>query len=510
MYPVRESTTALLIIATFACGEGGGVTTPLPVAATPQTLEIAAGDGQRVLLGGALPEPLQVRVIGSDQKPLPAITVDWSVTQGEGAVDPPRSTTDAAGQSRTQVTVGGTAGTIVVRASVDQLAPVNFSLTVTAPAPAPPSGRLTTGSRHTCRLLGERLWCWGNNDSGQLGDGTTVTRLTPVLVAGDLSFAEVTAGGSHTCGITNDAFTYCWGSNAKGQLGDGTTLDSHSPQLVAAAVGFTQVSAGGSHSCGLSNLGTVYCWGWNSKGQLGDGTMEDRHSPNRVLGGVEFVSLTVGDAASEAGGEFSCGVTAPGTTYCWGRNFSGQLGDGSGMTQLTPVRVAGDLSFDLVSGGGSHACALSGTSAFCWGTYGLGNGTQSTTFGPGPVTGGLSFLSVSAGGHHTCGLADGGIACWGHNDFGQLGDGTTTEALSPVPVTGSEGFIEVSAGGKHSCAATATGETYCWGSNEYGQLGDGSTTDRPAPTPVVLRLCCQMNTGADERRPALLCACALD
>jgi alpha-tubulin suppressor-like RCC1 family protein len=501
----------MLALLQVACGGGSDVTTPLPPSPTPRELRILSGDGQRVQIGAALTDPLRVSVIGSDELPVEGETVHWSVVEGAATLNPLQGRTDAAGEAETRVTIGGSAGTIMVRAAVDQLAPVNFSVTVTSPPAPPGSAQLATGNRHTCRLVGETLWCWGHNDSGQLGDGTIVDRHTAASVAGDMSFAAVSAGGSHTCGITTEGSTYCWGSNSKGQLGDGTLVDQAKPKQVAPDLTFVEVNAGGSHTCGLTASREAYCWGWNSRGQLGDGTTDDRHTPTPVSGEISFVTLSVGDAASEAGGEFSCGVTFSGATFCWGRNFSGQLGDGTGITQLTPVRVLETVGFTLVRGGGSHACALAGdTRAFCWGTYGLGNGSQSTELRPMGVAGGLTFLSISAGGHHTCGVDNRGVICWGHNDFGQLGDGTSTEQLSPVRVPTSETIAEVSAGGKHSCGATATGETYCWGSNEYGQLGDGSTIDRLAPTLVSLPLCCQTSTHAMARRQAHLCACALD
>jgi alpha-tubulin suppressor-like RCC1 family protein len=465
-----------------ACGEGTGVTPP-PPPPTAQELQIVSGNGQ-VTLPGGVTSPLRVRVIGSDEQPLAGISVQWSVTEGQASLDPTQTTTNAGGEAETNVQTGATPGSVVVRAATGNLVPVTFSITTISPPSA--SIPVTTGNRHTCKLTAGVASCWGDNGFGQLGDGTRTDRRTPALVAGGLSFGEVSAGGSHTCGVTAEGEAYCWGSNSFGQLGDGSTTDRSNPVLVGGGLSFASVSAGGSHTCGLTTVGTAFCWGWNSKGQLGDGTQADRHSPVLVLGDLSFLTLTTGDAATEAGGEFSCGITGTGA-YCWGRNFSGQLGDGSGETQLTPVRVAGDVGFAAVSGGGSHACAvtLTGT-AHCWGTYGLGNGNGSTRLTPAPVEGGASFVIVSAGGHHTCGVtAAGATTCWGHNESAQLGDGGKTDQESPVLVSGGVSFSAVSAGGKHSCGVTAAEEIYCWGSNTYGQLGDGTTRDRLIPTAVL-------------------------
>ena len=491
MYRLRESPAAciaLLALSALACGDDGGgdgLTPPPPPPPPPsvQELQIVSGNGQ-IARPGAAVAPLRVRVVGSDGAPFAGASVEWSVTEGQASLDPARGPTDAAGEAETHVEQG-TVGAIVVRAEVASLTPVTFSITIVNPPSA--STPVTAGNRHTCKLTAGVASCWGDNGQGQLGDGTRTDHRTPALVAGTLSFGSVSAGGSHTCGVTAEGDAYCWGSNSFGQLGDGTTTDRSSPVLVGGGLSFATVSAGGSHTCGLTTASTAYCWGWNSKGQLGDGTQTDRLSPVLVLGGLSFLTLTTGDAASEAGGEFSCGITGA-DTYCWGRNFSGQLGDGTGETQLTPVRVASNVGFAAVSGGGAHACAVTaGGAAYCWGTYGLGNGNPSTRLIPTPAAGGTSFLVVSAGGHHTCGVTAAGIAtCWGHNQSAQLGDGTTAEDReSPVAVLGGLTFTTVSSGGEHTCGVTATDEIYCWGANSSGQLGDGTRTDQSTPTRVT-------------------------
>ena len=138
---------------------------------------------------------------------------------------------------------------------------------------------------HSCGLRdGGEVVCWGLNDSGQLGDGTTGNRLTPTLVTGALTFAAVETGngGFHTCGLDASGKAYCWGSNAQGQLGDGTTANRLSPTEVAhdPELFFASLAVGGGHSCGVTAVGgTAYCWGANGNGQLGDGTLSDRRTP---------------------------------------------------------------------------------------------------------------------------------------------------------------------------------------------------------------------------------------
>ena len=198
---------------------------------------------------------------------------------------------------------------------------------------------VTAGSFHTCgRTPAGAATCWGDNSRGQLGDGTRTNRVTPVAVAqpAGVTFTSVTAGELHTCGLTPAGAAYCWGGNG-GQLGDGTTTDRLTPVAVAqpAGVTFTSVTAGAFHTCGRTPAGATTCWGVNSRGQLGDGTTTNRVTPVPVAqpAGVTFTSVT-------AGAFHTCGRTPAGAAYCWGDNSSGQLGDGTTTDGLTPVAVA--------------------------------------------------------------------------------------------------------------------------------------------------------------------------
>jgi alpha-tubulin suppressor-like RCC1 family protein len=200
---------------------------------------------------------------------------------------------------------------------------------------------LTAGGDHTCGLTGGRAaYCWGANGVGELGDGSTTDRATPVAVGGGITFAGLTAGEGHTCGLTSAGAAYCWGWNSYGQLGRGDTLAAATPAAVAGGITFASLAAGGFHTCGLTSGGAAYCWGSNNGGplgdgigQLGDGWTRDRHTPVAVSGGITFGSLT-------AGVFHSCGLTSGGAAYCWGSNFFFVLGDGSATDRHTPVAVA--------------------------------------------------------------------------------------------------------------------------------------------------------------------------
>ena len=246
-----------------------------------------------------------------------------------------------------------------------------FSSLACSQPPLIVSGGLTFASLSgTCGLtIGGDAYCWGGNVHGKLGDGTTTDRLSPVLVSGGLSFGSLDAGSGHTCGVTTGGDAYCWGRNNNGQLGT-TTSDfcgetpvdcSRIPVLVSRPLSFASVSAGGSHTCAITPIGDAYCWGSNGNGQLGSGTTGDRLDPVLVFGGLSFTSLS-------AGLRHTCGVTSGGDAHCWGGNHNGQVGDGTRTDRLSPVPVSGGLSFASLSAAGAHTCGLTPEGdAYCWG-----------------------------------------------------------------------------------------------------------------------------------------------
>jgi alpha-tubulin suppressor-like RCC1 family protein len=192
---------------------------------------------------------------------------------------------------------------------------------------------VSTSNQHSCGLTTSKMgYCWGQNGIGQLGDGTTNTGRAPVAIVGDYSFVSLAAGGSHTCGVTttgeaSSGPAYCWGNGNAGQLGNGTTTENQVatpvPAEVVGGLTFTSVSAGGSHTCGLTTSEAAYCWGLGSDGQLGNNTFTfTQNSPVAVSGEYSFASVS-------AGTNHVCGVTTAGVTYCWGSNGSGELGNGT-------------------------------------------------------------------------------------------------------------------------------------------------------------------------------------
>ena len=340
--------------------------------------------------------------------------------------------------------------------------------------------QIAPGSRHTCVLTTSGgVMCWGSNNSGQLGDGTTTNRLTPTPVNGLTSGVQaITAGGSQTCALTVHGSVLCWGSNGFGQLGDGTTTDRLTPVAVRGLTsGVRALAAGLAHTCAMTAGGGILCWGWNNVGQVGDGTTIQRLIPVAVSG------LDNGVTRLAAGGFLTCALTDNGGVLCWGDNRYGQLGDGTTTNSSAPVAVSSLSSgVKTLDTGSYHACAVAGSGGvFCWGDnrYGqLGDGTTTNSSTPVAVSSLNSGVKTLAlGEFHTCALTNNGsVLCWGTNsNDGLLGDGTTTKRLTPVAVSGlSSGVQALDAGRFHTCAVTVSGGVVCWGENLYGQLGNGA------------------------------------
>jgi alpha-tubulin suppressor-like RCC1 family protein len=303
-----------------------------------------------------------------------------------------------------------------------------------------PASTISAGLSHSCTILetgGAK--CWGANGSGQLGDGTTTNRTMPVDVIGLSSgVSAIATGGGHTCALTAGGGIKCWGWNANGQLGDGTTTDRATPvDVVGLGSGVRAIAAGRYHTCAVTEDSGVKCWGFNAAGQLGDGTTTDRATP------VDVARLGSGVVGVAAGDRHTCAVTAGGAALCWGANENGQLGDGTTTQHATPVSVSGlNSSVSAVAAGGCHTCALAGSGGVkCWGWNGygqLGDGTTTGRTTPVDVLGlSVGAGAVTTGSYHTCALVVGGeVRCWGYNQSGQLGDGSTQDRAIPVHVAG--------------------------------------------------------------------------
>ena len=280
---------------------------------------------------------------------------------------------------------------------------------------------------------------WGFNGQGQLGDGTTVNKLSPINVIGLTSgVIKISAGPMHSLALTSVGGVKAWGYNAWGNLGTGNTNSQYSPVDVSGLTsGVIDISAGDYHSLALTSAGGVKAWGYNASGQLGNNSTANVFTPINVTG------LTSGVTKISAGSVYSLALTSAGGVKAWGANWYGHIGDNSTIDRLTPVNVNG-----LTSG----------------------------------------VIDISAGDYHSLALTSaGGVKAWGYNGSGQLGDGTTVNKLSPINVSGLiSGIDKIFTGSNNSFILTNQKTLKAWGYNASGQLGDGTTIDVLTPTNISI------------------------
>lgn len=421
---------------------------------------------QQVVVGVGEAISTQITVVGGSPTPPAARFTAVSVPAGLSLSETGTLTgrIDAAGIYEVRYTVAGVSPATTAKSGV---------LLVNVRTP---SGGSAAGGQSSCGVRADATaWCQGRNDFGQLGDGTTTLRISPVQVVGT-GWSRIATGGSFTCGIKLDGTLWCWGLNNFGQLGGADKATSVVPRQVGTATTWREVSASWQHACATQSDGSAWCWGQNQRGQLGAGNTSTRSSaPTRVLGDQQWTSVS-------AGGWSSCGTTATGTAYCWGDNAFGQIGDGTIANRYKPTAVSGGLQLAQVSTTWGRACGVTPTGqAWCWGENSngeLGNGTRTNSAKPVQVSDGGTFTSVGTAVTASCATrTDGQVLCWGDNRYGQLGPGATSGyALTPVGA-GLSASGPVSGGWMHLCAEGAG----CWGGNESGQLGNGTIAQAAMP-----------------------------
>ena len=353
--------------------------------------------------------------------------------------------------------------------------------------------KFSAGGEHSCAVDSEgKIYCWGNNSYGDLGNGKEIESAVPVRV-GDtgvlagVKAASLSSGGLHNCAASDEGKVYCWGDNSFGQLGKDKlhTIDFSSIPVEVDMTGvlkdkiIVSVFADEYNTLAIDEAGSLYSWGRNTSGQLGCGTTSDIELPvevdiTGVLNGKKIIS-------ADAGSEHSCAVDDAGMVYCWGRNDKGQLGDGSTTDSAVPVEV--DMSGEMngkeikeVSAGESYTCVIDTEgNVYCW-----GESVDSEEHLPVKIDmGGVLASSIDVNQANACVLSTlNKIYCWGKNFRGQLGDGTENDSLTPVEVNMSgvmkdKTIISIGAGNNFSCAMDDAGEIYCWGANTWGQCGNG-------------------------------------
>lgn len=357
-----------------------------------------------------------------------------------------------------------------------------------------------------------KIASWGSNSSGQLGLSPQGIRLPPTEIPGNgapagVIWTSIATGRNHSMALSSDGRVFSWGSNSSGQLGNGSASSTSSmvgasTNGVLAGKSIVSVVGRGDHALALSSTGEVFSWGKNFYGQLGNHTKTSSSTPVAVAGDGSLSGKSV--TAIAAGGDFSVALTADGTVHTWGYNYYGQLGDGTNVNASAPVEVDrfGGLAgktVTAVAAGDLHVLALTSDGhIYTWGDNSsgqLGNNSSTASTVPVAVTVsgalvGKTVVAIAAGGNHSLALtSDGMVFSWGQNSYGQIGDGSITSRPAPVPTgegssLAGKTVVHITAGDSYSSALTADGKLFSWGRNDSGQLGDGTTTDRPSPFQV--------------------------
>ena len=362
---------------------------------------------------------------------------------------------------------------------------------------------IVTGVFHTCALLDNyTVKCWGYNNNGQLGQGDTTTRgdganemgdnLTAIDFGTNRTVRSITAGQYHNCVILDNVTTKCWGYNAAGELGledtnnRGDAANEMGDNLTAVSLGTNRtarsITTGGFHNCAILDNGTTKCWGRNGSGQLGTGDVASRGDGANEMGD-NLATLSLGTnrtarALSSGGASDTCALLDNGTLKCWGQNTDGQLGLGDTLARGDGANEMGDSLAIIRLGRSKNKIATNSLKP-------IGDNSPELF----EQTGETNSTTLVAGANHTCAILDNGmVKCWGANDVGQLGQGDINnradavsemgDSLPTVDLGTNRKARSLAAGSDHTCAILDNGTVKCWGSNVYGQLGLGDTVNR--------------------------------
>ncbi len=319
----------------------------------------------------------------------------------------------------------------------------------------------------------DKLWGWGYNSYGQLGNNLTATALSPVLIENEINFKDISAGVDYTIAIDENDNLWAWGNNKYGKLGiESTTLKSIIPTKLRTEVKFKKISAGQYHSLAIDENGDIWGWGYNNHGQLGFVSTGSNYEnkPIKIETEVKFKEIVAGQYHSLA-------IDESGNLWSWGYNNNGQLGDGSETKRSIPMKIETEVKFkEIAIGNGSDYNLAIDESGNLWswgyGTNGqLGNGVTKR-LKPGIIQSEVKAQKVQAGRYH-CVVIDenGNLWSWGDGKQGQLGTGTTTSALNPKKIDTNVKFIEIKTGISHTLAIDENGSLWGWGINTDAELG---------------------------------------
>jgi len=343
--------------------------------------------------------------------------------------------------------------------------------------------KISVGDYHTLAIsVDGKLWSWGDNYVGELGDGTTVNRASPAFI-NNSSWQEVSAGLSHSLGLKSDGTLWAWGRNGTGQLGDGNFTDIPIVTQIGLGSIWIAMAAGANHSAAIKSDGTLWAWGSDEYGQLGDGgTNTAMLSPKQV--GIETTWAKI--YASEYN---TYAIKQDGTLWGFGRNNVGQVGDGTTTPKNMPVQIGAATNWSQISSGRYFAVGIqTDGSLWAWGDnfYGqLGDGTYIGKTIPTKIGAGTDWKIIACGAEHTVAqLTNGNVYAWGNGQNGALGNNNDASQNSPVSVNITN-VQSISCGSLHSLVIKNDNKLWAWGTNVNNQFGNGTNTSTLIPVEVA-------------------------
>lgn len=350
-------------------------------------------------------------------------------------------------------------------------------------------GKISVGNNHSAWIDEQgRLWMWGSNSYGQIGNGEFEDVRLPIVIKEDTKFDKVSLGDDFTGAIDENGNLWMWGRNTYGELGTGTTDNSSIPVNISELMDgkkFVDVSLGGDSSAAIAEDGKLFTWGSNLYGELGNGTTRDSETPGQILEGEDITFVQV-----NSGKSFKSAIDETGKLWIWGSNTYGQLGDGTFNDTYEPKVIMGEKIIKRVGLGKDSIAVIDiDGNLYAWGenTYGqLGTGTTNDSNVPVQIMNGTKFASVDMGNLHSVAVAENGdLYTWGINEEYQLGNNSTQDSSTPIKLETNAKFIDVSAGDAHTLAMDEDKDVWTWGNNNYHQLGyDG---EGHVPIPITKR-----------------------
>ena len=358
---------------------------------------------------------------------------------------------------------------------------------------------ISAGSEYNLAIKSNgTVWAWGFNIFGQLGDGSTTNRSIPVQVNGLTDIISISAGIYHSLALKNDGTVWAWGSNNQGAIGDSTWVSRTSPVKVSNLSNIIAISAGGNTSFALKSDGTVWAWGYNRTGDLGIGSYSDRNIPTNIDSINNIISISAGRYSTYA-------IKSNGTLYAWGSNGYGQLGDNTLLNRIIPVQAVGINNVKEVYAGIYHCIAYKiDNTVWSWGRNDcgqLGNGTYIDNKNPNLINNFTGINAIASKGNHNIVIkSNNTVWTWGENNFGQLGDGTVINKNVPCQLgmqvaSSLIRYNNISTGASHNLKINTNDTIWVWGKNSFGQLGDNSVNHKTLPEKISIPNMISVSTG---------------